>query len=213
MGIIRKTYGNNSNYLWQLDNGHGGIINGVYQTKGKRSPIWPDGSQLFEGEFNRYIVNRVSNLLENEKIDHCILVPEVEDISLPERVKRSNQVYLQHKNSILVSIHSNGGGGEGYEIYTSKGQTKSDVVAPYFKKGMQRYFPDINYREDKIDGDIDKESNFYIIKNSYCPAVLPEHFFMDTYRDCKIIMSESGRQKIAMAIFVSILMIEKQKPI
>ena len=36
-----------------LDNGHGGIINGEYQTPGKRSPVWADGSQLFEGEFNR----------------------------------------------------------------------------------------------------------------------------------------------------------------
>ena len=39
-----------------LDAGHGGLINGVYQTKGKRSPIWPDGRQLFEGVFNRQIV-------------------------------------------------------------------------------------------------------------------------------------------------------------
>ena len=35
-----------------LDNGHG------YDTPGKRSPIWPDGSQLFEWEFNRDIVSR-----------------------------------------------------------------------------------------------------------------------------------------------------------
>ena len=45
-----------SKYIWILDNGHGGIINGVYQTAGKRSPIWADGTQLFEGEFNRAIM-------------------------------------------------------------------------------------------------------------------------------------------------------------
>ena len=28
-----------SKYVWILDNGHGGIIDGVYQTAGKRSPI------------------------------------------------------------------------------------------------------------------------------------------------------------------------------
>jgi hypothetical protein len=48
-----------SNYLWILDNGHGGMIDGVYQTPGKRSPVWPDGTQLFEGEFNRAIVKRL----------------------------------------------------------------------------------------------------------------------------------------------------------
>ena len=43
-----------SKYLWLFDNGHGGIIDGVYQTAGKRSPKWEDGTQLFEGEFNEY---------------------------------------------------------------------------------------------------------------------------------------------------------------
>ena len=32
-----------------LDNGHG------EETAGKRSPVWGDGSQLFEWEFNRDI--------------------------------------------------------------------------------------------------------------------------------------------------------------
>ena len=52
-----------------LDNGHGGIINGTYQTPGKRSPIWNDGSQLFEGEFNRAIVNGIIEELKILKID------------------------------------------------------------------------------------------------------------------------------------------------
>ena len=36
-----------------IDNGHG------VDTKGKRSPVWPDGRQLFEWEFNRDIAKRV----------------------------------------------------------------------------------------------------------------------------------------------------------
>lgn len=36
-----------------LDAGHG------YNTKGKRSPVWSDGSQLFEWEFNRDVVKRI----------------------------------------------------------------------------------------------------------------------------------------------------------
>lgn len=42
--------------IFILDNGHGGIIDGEYQTKGKRSRVWADGRQLFEGEFNRDIL-------------------------------------------------------------------------------------------------------------------------------------------------------------
>ncbi len=60
-----------SNYLWIFDNGHGGIIDGVYQTAGKRSPLWPDGEILYEGEFNRGIVNRLMKLCTDSGID-CI---------------------------------------------------------------------------------------------------------------------------------------------
>ena len=51
-----------------LDAGHG------VDTPGKRSPVWKDGTQLFEWEFNRSIVNRVSYFLELEGIKTHILV-------------------------------------------------------------------------------------------------------------------------------------------
>ena len=44
-----------SRYTWLLDPGHGGIIDGVYQTAGKRSPIFPDGSVLYGRESQRLI--------------------------------------------------------------------------------------------------------------------------------------------------------------
>ena len=72
-----------------LDNGHG------YDTPGKRSPIWPDGSQLFEWEFNRDIVSRIEILLKKAGISCVRLVPEKEDISLSERSKRANTIAKQ----------------------------------------------------------------------------------------------------------------------
>ena len=62
-----------SNYLWIFDNGHGGLVDGVYQTPGKRSPVWPDGKQLFEGEFNRAIVNRLMDKLQIRQIRYTNL--------------------------------------------------------------------------------------------------------------------------------------------
>ena len=41
--------------LFILDPGHG--IN----TPGKRSPVWGDGRQLFEHEFNKDVVNSLKN--------------------------------------------------------------------------------------------------------------------------------------------------------
>ena len=62
-----------------LDNGHGGIINNEYQTPGKRSPKWADGSQLFEGEFNRAIVNGIIEELTRLKIPYVNIAPEYRD--------------------------------------------------------------------------------------------------------------------------------------
>ena len=58
-----------SKYTWLLDPGHGGIIDGVYQTAGKRSPKFPDGSVLYEGEFNRDVVGRIIKLCQDNNID------------------------------------------------------------------------------------------------------------------------------------------------
>lgn len=42
-----------------------------------------------------------------------------------------------------------------------------------------------------------KEANYQIVKYTKCPAILTENFFMDTEKDCKFIMSEDGRQRVA----------------
>lgn len=88
-------------YTWILDNGHG------HNTPGKRSPKWKDGTQLFEYEFNRNIVNYMIPLLEWEGIDFVNLVPEKHDVSLRERVNRANEIHRKRGNSILISVHGN----------------------------------------------------------------------------------------------------------
>lgn len=176
-----------------LDNGHG------KETPGKRSPVWPDGTQLLEYEFNRDIVRRIVDLLESENIPYRVLVTEERDISLSERVARANKIYqVANKMAFLVSVHANAGGGTGWEIWTSKGKTKSDDIATIFFEEAQREFaPDWRMRSDYSDGDPDKEEQFTILARTQCPAVLTENFFMDTEKDCKFIMSDEGRQRVA----------------
>ena len=65
-----------------IDNGHG------KETPGKRSPVWPDGSQLYEYEFNRDIARRVYAVLTARGVDCELIVSEICDISLAERVRR-----------------------------------------------------------------------------------------------------------------------------
>jgi len=186
------------NICWILDPGHGGMINNMYQTAGKRSPVWPDGSQLFEGVFNRKVVNLIAQKLQKLSYLYGILVPEEKDISLSERVARVKNLYKSCPNSILISVHGNAGGGTGWEVWTSPGETKSDAIATMFYEKAKEEFPGFKMRADHSDGDPDKESRFYILTKTPCPAILTENFFMDTYEpDCKLMMSATGREKIA----------------
>ena len=59
-------------------------------------------------------------------------------------------------------------------------------------------FPGRKARTDYADGDIDKESNFYILRNTRMPAVLTESFFMTNKNECQtILQTEEGRERIA----------------
>lgn len=175
-----------------LDNGHG------KNTAGKRSPVWKDGTQLFEYEFTRDIVRRIGEKLTAAGVKYRVLVPEVIDISLGERVRRANRIYEETNDKcFLVSVHANAGGGTGWEVWTSKGQTKSDAIATTFFECCHFQIPTAKMRKDMSDGDVDKESDFYILAKTKCPAILTENFFMDDEIDCRYIMSEQGRDAIA----------------
>ncbi|MEC6816231.1 N-acetylmuramoyl-L-alanine amidase [Photobacterium toruni] len=182
-----------------LDPGHGGIIDGIYQTAGKRSPLWSNGSQLFEGEFNRAITQGISQALTLRGIENKIIVPELEDISLRTRVNRANHLATRYSNHqcLLISVHANAGGGKGFEIYTSRGRTNSDMVADHIAHAFTQFFPNKPLRSDYSDGDSDKERGFYMLRKTRMAAVLTENFFMDNELECcLILMSPTGRQKI-----------------
>jgi N-acetylmuramoyl-L-alanine amidase len=197
-------------FLIILDPGHG------IETPGKRSPVWEDGRQLFEHEFNLDITQRVRK--EIKEIAFVVQTREDEhDVSLKNRVQSANgftHTMLAHSKGpwdkiLFVSIHANAGGGKGWEVFTSVGETESDKYATVFYEEMMKEFPNIRFRKDMADGDPDKESQFYVLRKTSMPAVLTENFFMDTLSDCEIIMSEEGRQKIANAHIEAIRRIVK----
>ncbi|MEC6822505.1 N-acetylmuramoyl-L-alanine amidase [Photobacterium piscicola] len=182
-----------------LDPGHGGIIDGTYQTAGKRSPLWSNGTQLFEGEFNRAITQGISQALTLRGIENKIIVPELEDISLQIRASRANHLATQYPDHhcLLISVHANAGGGSGFEIYTSRGHTCSDIIADHITHAFTQVFPNKPLRSDYSDGDSDKERGFYMLRKTRMAAVLTENFFMDNEVECcLILMSPKGRKKI-----------------
>jgi N-acetylmuramoyl-L-alanine amidase len=201
-----KPHQRGSKYLWIFDNGHGGVIDGVYQTQGKRSPVWPNGEVLYEGEFNRGIVDRLMVLCEANNIDAVNLVATRKDVSLSERVQTANKLAKSSdKPCIYVSIHANGFNEEqanGWSVYTSNGTTKSDEIAKILLDKATAEFPD-EYMRGR------KESNFYVLKNTSMPAILSENFFMTNYDNChKYLLSENGRDRVAKIHFEMIQQLE-----
>ena len=178
-----------------IDNGHG------LMTAGKRSP---DG--LFREPFyNREIARRVVSDLRDRGLDAELLVPEDDDISLVERVRRVNAAcfLLGKQNVILVSIHVNAAGNgskwlnaTGWSVFTCSGQTESDRLAECLCESAIKNFPGRRIRTDMSDGDMDWEEGFYILRKSWCPAVLTENFFMDNHSDLEYLQSRAGKQAV-----------------
>ena len=168
-----------------LDNGHGGVIGGVYQTAGKRSNIEISEKILYEGMFNRWFVNRVIENLDRFKVPYYHISSELKDISLYTRCQRAEEIYKKEKNTYLFSVHANAGGGKGIEGFTSTGHTESDIIGEYFLKNIEKNMKNQKMRFDYSDGDRDKEIDFYLLRNFSGPAFLLEAGFMDNKEDLK----------------------------
>lgn len=178
-----------------IDNGHG------HNTPGKRSP---DG-KFREYAYNREIAKHIVADLIDRGHDAELIVPEDNDISLEERVRRVNKICLASDPScvILVSVHVNAAGdgskwtnATGWSAYTCKGQTASDKLAECLYEAATKNFPDRRIRTDYSDTDPDWEENFYILRHSLCPAVLTENFFMDNKSDLEYLQSRAGKQTV-----------------
>jgi len=195
-----------------LDAGHGGINDmGVYVTPGKRSSIWEDVTQYFEGCGNRMIRDEIAKLLKEANVSYHFINVGFKDIELFQRVNIANALCQAYgvDNCLLISIHSNGFKEEranGWEGYTSPGYTSSDPLMESLYKYVAEEFPGHQIRVDTVDGDPDKEANFSMVVGPACKAVLSENFFHTNEDECRnILMTVTGRKKIARAHFRMIM--------
>jgi N-acetylmuramoyl-L-alanine amidase len=200
-----------------LDAGHGGISpeTGKYVTDGKRSPKWRDMPQYFEGVGNREIVAMVSEKLDKLAIHHEFTVHphDWNDMPLWERKGVVNHYFRKYrkenKNVFSISIHSNGfkkPSARGAEVWTWPGQTMSDPMAEIWMEEHAKMFPDMRLRTDSSDGDMDKESKF-AMNSVRCPSFLIESMFHTNKKECAILNSKEGKEKIAQGIVNAIVRI------
>ena len=177
-----------------LDAGHG------KDTPGKCAP----DKSLYEWQFNREIVAMLCERLYGLNVQTVILVPEDNDVPLKERVIRVNTIVhdakIEGKEVLLISIHINAAGhgtwnnASGWSVWVSNNASEKS-----------KQFAQIAYEQAKLldlcgNRVVPKEnywtSNFYILKNTPCPAVLTENMFQDNKDDVAFLKSEEGKLKI-----------------
>lgn len=200
-----------SKYLYLFDPGHSGLVNGVYQTPGKRSPKFDDGTILYEGVNNRDNSRRILNQLHAISIEAKDIVNSNEDVPLSKRVKDANELAKTRK-CVYISIHSDAAGdgvqwhpASGISVYTSPGQTKSDIFASLIIDELETQFGNtVKWRKDTTDADEDKEENFYVLKETSMPAVLLELGFHTNKDESKRMLTDEWKNKLVASVVTAI---------
>jgi N-acetylmuramoyl-L-alanine amidase len=201
-----------SKYTWILDPGHGGLIDGVYQTAGKRSPAFSDGNILYEGVFNRDVVQRIIKLCESHNIDAIDIVNTNNDKPLRARVKEANKIHKVARNCIYISIHANAfGNGKDFNsangvctfhhFRSRKGKRLADIL-------QSQLVASTGFRDRGAKAN-ETWANFYVLRKTHMPAILSENGFMTNLSDATLLLTDDMRQKIAEAHFAMILEMEK----
>ena len=180
-----------------------GTAHGV-NTPGKCSP----DKKFREYRFSREVINDLKPKLEALGLKVYIditqdEVPRPPVAELSQRCRIVNSICAKHgtKNCVYVSIHVNaaGSGGvwrtaRGFAVYVARqcseasrrlAKSLCDTAIAMGLRG-NRSIPKEHYWQ----------ANFFVIKNTHCPAVLTENLFQDNREDVECLMSAEGKAKI-----------------
>ena len=103
----------------------------------------------------------------------------------------------------FISIHCNSAASpsaEGYEVWTSPGDTQGDVLASCIYNQIAAEFPDRAGRSDYSDGDSDKESRFYVLVYTNAPACLVEIAFISNDDEAALLAVAAWQDRYAKTI-------------
>ena len=203
-----------------VDYGHGGMIEGKYQTAGKQYTFTNyDDYWVGEGVLNRksaaylirYALEAGVTVYDAVARKQWTTPPrwtqlEQEDTSLSSRVQYANGV--PQRSGIYLSLHSNAIGdssvgpsqsARGVSFYTYFGQTGSDDIASALSDSFKAVvYPSMPIRKNE-------EANFYVLKNTAGVAVLGESGFFTNISDARFLDSVDGQQRIGRAYLEGVL--------
>lgn len=164
----------------------------------KMSPKKEDGTRFYEYQSNRRIARKLSMELDKLGVEYTYTIhpDDRNDMSLQNRVGKANAVaYKEGKDNVLfISLHSDALGtaekwydANGYSIFTSVGDTKSDKYAKVFEEVAKEKLEPC---KKKVRGLYEK--NFYVLKHTICPAILLEQLFYSNEEDLEFLESDEG---------------------
>ena len=161
-----------------------------------------------------------SGLKESEMaLDVCKRAKEILDPYLDCRLTRTGDTFisLSRRPAIandgnadaFVSYHFNSASSpstaSSWEIFTTRGQNKSDKLATAIANEHAKQFPKQRVRSDYADRDIDKEANFAVLRRTDHPSCLMEGEFIHTTHGEELISVAGNRQKMAVAVARGVL--------
>lgn len=179
-----------------LDFGHGGINPNTnkYVTAPDKMYKHSYNEVFYEGVFNREFGGMLYNALQYLGFSVQVVSHEWKDTSLRDRANAANKIYEAFPDSVFISIHSNAGGGDGFEVFTSPGETDADPLAAILGTELMQAFPSIPFRRG--NGEIDKEAKFTVLMETKMPAILPENLFFDNYDNYKKLINPDFKRKL-----------------
>ncbi len=87
----------------------------------------------------------------------------------------------------------------GWEVFTSPGDTKSDLLATMIGEEVKDATPGWVHRHDYSDGDLDREARFQMLTATTVPAVLTENGFFTNYNDAVLMIDREWQEAVAKA--------------
>lgn len=179
--------------IFILDPPHGNDVHG------KRSP---DG-ELEEWKYGREFIKDLKERMIDELFTIAIPVREEHEIGLQNRIDRYDKI----KKAVVISIHLNAAGSgsvwmnaRGFEIWTSKGETKSDQLATIVFNQVKADFPKMKMRPNTWDPkeevkDPDWEANLKVLMSKH-PSMLIELGFQDNKEDKEMLQDPEFRKRM-----------------
>lgn len=168
-----------------LDPGHGGTDTGCCSAAGDN-----------ESTYVLEIVKLVKNLLEPH-VEVLLTRDDDSYVSLRERCILANT----EECDLYVSMHTNSAdntSAQGYEIFTSRGQTMADELALKLASRHIESFPAQRNRGIR-------EAGYYVLKFTKCPAALIEFGFFSNPAEAKWLQMDDTKRRLARSVANGIL--------